>query len=373
MKPLSPVDAISPSFSRLRSLLLPPGLTPGSSAPFRFWFFVKITIVAALTLTSLYSTSVIAFAEALLMALAFAGFSAFRHAPLASPHNLSEFLLFVGIVVGAIALAVWVFFGWLWCRLRFTLFDLALFRHGRVGLAWSRYGAPAWRYLGLTILATFAFVLLLALTAGPFVLHFILTISHLSPQQIDADPGFLIAHILPLYGLLFVSVCAVAIVDAVMQDFLLPPMAIENASVEDSVRRFLHLLRNRPGYVALYLILRFVLQMAFAMAVGIAIMFVLGVLALIGIGLGFGLHHAIAHSGPAGYAIFIVYCVVAGCLFFALYTVSVLCLNGVVAVFRQCYALYCYGSHYPQLGDYLDPQPPIPRPFEPTPGPSPAG
>jgi hypothetical protein len=378
MKPLSPVDAISPSFSRMRTLLLPPGFAPGVNAPFRFWFFVKITIVGAFTSTSMYSTSVIFLTEAIFIALAFAGMgSAFRHAPFDAPHNLTTVLLLVVILAGAIALAVWIILGWLWCRLRFTLFDLALFRHGRVGLAWSRYGAPAWRYLGLTILATFVFVLVLALTAGPFVLHFFLTFSRLSPQQINADPGFLISHILPLYGFFFLAVCVVAIVDAVMQDFLLPPMAIENAPVEDSIRRFLHLLRNRPGSLALYLLLRFVLQIAFAMAVGMACMFVLVIFGLVGFGLGFAIYHGTAHSGAAGYAIFIAYCVVAGGIFVALYLFVNLCLNGAIAIFRECYTLYFYGSYYPQLGDYIELhapalQPNSAPPLEPSPGSSPA-
>lgn len=369
MKPLSPVDAISPSFTRLRTLLLPPGFTPGVNAPFRFWFFIKITLIGALTQTSIYSATVGLCIDAMFMAFTFSTFgAAFRHSLSDAPHGLATALAIGAVFASVLALGVWVFLGWLWCRLRFTLFDLVLFRHGRVGLAWSRYGAPAWRFFGLTILATLAFVLLLAVTAGPFLVHFFLLFRHLTPQQINADPTILFANILPLYGIAFLVFFLVAIIDIVMQDFILPPMALENAAVEDSARRFLHLLRHRPGSVTLYFILRLVLQMAFTMAGAMAVFIVLGILGVVGVGLGFAIYHAIAHSGLAGHAFFILYCVVAGFLAAAFYFLSLLCLNGAIAVFRQSYALYFYGSHYPLLGDYLDP--PLPTPV-PAPQPAP--
>lgn len=369
MRPLSPVDAISPSFTRLRTLLLPPGFTPGANAPFRFWFFIKITLIGALTQTSVYSATVGVCMEAMFVAFSLSTFSpAFRHSLSDAPHGLATALAIGAVFAGAVALAVWVFLGWLWCRLRFTLFDLVLFRHGRAGLAWSRYGAAAWRFFGLTILATLAFVLLLAVTAGPFLVHFFLLISHLTPQQINADPTILFANILPMYGIVLLIFVLVAIVDAVMQDFILPPMALESAPVEDSARRFLHLLRNRPGSVTLYFVLRLVLQMAFSMAGAMAIFIVLGILGAVGVGLGFGVYYATAHSGLAGHAFFILYCVVAGFFVAAFYVLSLLCLNGTIAVFRQCYAVYFYGSHYPLLGDWIDP--PLPTPV-PAPQPAP--
>ncbi|MGA8163296.1 MAG: hypothetical protein WCB76_20985, partial [Acidobacteriaceae bacterium] len=54
MKPLSPVDAISPAFSRARTILTPPSPSPGQPSPFRFWFFLKIAVIAALTQPNVY-------------------------------------------------------------------------------------------------------------------------------------------------------------------------------------------------------------------------------------------------------------------------------------------------------------------------------
>ena len=372
MKPLSPVEAVSPAFNRTRTVLLPPGYAPGQNAPFRFWFYFKVVLVAAFTQSSFYGASIGFFIQGIFMAMSFAGAgSAFRRIPIAAPHGLTAVLLVVAVVLGAMGIALWILLGWLWCRLRFTLFDLVVFRHGRVGVAWSRYGAPAWRFLGVAILVTLIFLLLLAVTAGPLLFHFFLTVRDLSPQQVNANPAIILSHILPMYGIMLLFFFLVFLVDAILQDFLLPPMAIENAPVESSARRFLHLLRTEPGSFILYLILRLALQMGLGAAAGMVLFFILGIAGFVGVGIGFVLYHSLFHAGPAGAAIFVLYCVVAGLLVLAVYFLAITCIQGTIAVFRQCYAVCYYGSQYPQLGQFLEPPveglTPAPSPTPPLP------
>ena len=176
------------------------------------------------------------------------------------------------------------------------------------------------------------------MTAGPLVLHLVLTLRRLTPQQINADPFLIIGHILPLYGFLFGGILLVAFVDAILQDFLLPPMAIEDAPVEDSVGRFFHLLRARTGVTLIYLLLRFGLQFGLSAAGGIVVFIVLGILVSGGVGFGFVLHHVFAHAGPAGFAIFVLYCVVAGLIVAVIYFLALIFLHGTIAVFRQSFA-----------------------------------
>lgn len=367
MRPLSPVEAVSPAFHRTRTVLLPPGAAPGQNAPFRFWFYFKVVLVAAFTQTSFYGASIGFFIQGIFMAMGFAGAGgAFHRLPIGQPHALTSVLLAVAVVLGAIGIALWILLGWLWCRLRFTLFDLVVFRHGRVGVAWSRYSAPAWRFLGVAILATLVFVLLLAVTAGPLLFHLFLAVRGLTPQQINSDPTLLLSHILPMYGIMLLFFFLVFLVDAILQDFLLPPMALENAAVESSTRRFLHLLRTNPGSFVLYLILRLALQMGLSFAAGIALFLVLGIVGFVGVGLGFVLYHSFFHAGAAGATVFILYCVIGGLAALAIYFFAIVCIQGTISVFRQCYAVCYYGSHYQQLGDFLDP------PLNLAPAPSPA-
>ncbi|MGA7351559.1 MAG: hypothetical protein WA891_02995 [Acidobacteriaceae bacterium] len=360
MQPLSPVDAISPAFSRARTILLPPGPAPGLNAPFRFWFFLRIAVTAALTESNIYGM-VFGFAfEAVAIVAALAAGAAgvnghLTHSPFSVAGGLSAPAIAVILLVLLFAFALALVFAWLWCRLRFTLFDLVVCRHGLVSRAWSPYASQAWRFLGLNILIGLALLLCLAVTAGPLVLHLVLALRHLTPQQINADPLLLMSHIFPLYGILFLFVFAAHLVNAVTQDFILPPMALEDAPLGTSFARFFHLLRTRFWYVALYMLLRFVLELGLVLVGSMALFIVLAVLGAGGAGIGFILYRAFWHAGPGGVALFVIYCVLAGLIVIAAYLLMILVLYGIIAVVRQSYAAYFYGSYYPQLGDRLEP------------------
>jgi protein TonB len=71
-------------------------------------------------------------------------------------------------------------------------------------------------------------------------------------------------------------------------------------------------------------------------------------------------------------AVFVLYCVVAGLVVIALYLLAVIAINGVLAIFKECFAAYFYGAHYPELGDRLEPPPPA-APAMPEPPPPPVG
>jgi hypothetical protein len=356
MKPLSPVDAIAPAFSRIRTVLTPPSAVPGQPAPFRFWFFFKIALVAALTQSSFYGVTVSLLANGLSIALTATG-AVPRHHPsffLAGP-GFAAGLTVALVLAGLLGVVLWLLIGWFWCRLRFAFFDLVVYRQGRVGLAWSRYGAQAWRFLGLMLLIALALLLLLAITAGPLILHFILTLRRLTPQAINANPAVIFEHILPMYGIIFLFVFVAAIVDAVAEDFLLPPMAIQDAPLDQSFARFFHLLRERFWSVILYLVLRFAIAIGITYIGILAIFLVFAILGGAGAAIGFLLFHAFWHAGPLGITVFILYCLTAGLILAALYLFAMITLHGVMAAFKQSYAAYYFGSHYPELGDRLDP------------------
>ncbi len=369
MNPLSPVDALSPAFSRARTILTRPGLVPGQPTPFSFWFFLKIAVAAGLTQGNVYTFIVILGFETVAIAIALtagalgrAGTSLNSAGGLSAPAVAAIALAFLFVLI------IGVLFAWLWCRLRFALFDLVVYRHGLVGRAWAPYASQSWRFLGLMIVIGLGFALILSLTAGPFLLHFIIAVRHLTPQQLNSDPTFFFAHIIPLYGIIFVFVILAGLVNAIAQDFLLPPMAIEDSPLGASFSRFFQLLRARFWYVALYLLLRIVLALGIAWVGMMAVFIVLLIFGAGGFGLGFLLYHAFWHAGPGGPALFILYCVLAGLFLFALYFLGVLLVYGVVAVIMQSYAVCFYGSYYPPLGDRLEPAS-IPGPSQAPPNP----
>jgi hypothetical protein len=368
MNPLSPVDALAPAFSRARTVFTPPGPEPGQATPFRFWFFIKIVIAAALTQGNIYFFFIALALEAVGIVLALV-FTVLRQ-------NHQQHAVAGGLGAPAVAaialgllfiLAIGILVAWLWCRLRFTLFDLVVYRHGLVGRAWAPYAAPAWRFLGLMILVVLGFALVVSLTAGPFLVHMIMALGHMKPQEINSDPTFFFVHIFPLYGIFFAVVIVACLVNAIAQDFVLPPMALENAPLGLCLSRFFHLLRNRFWHVALYLLLRIVLGLGMAWVGGMAIFIVLAIFGSAGFGLGFLLYHTLWHAVPAGPVLFVTYCIFAGLLLFAVYFLGLLLIYGVVAVVMESYAVCFYASYYPPLGDRLAPTA-IP-PVDPSPTP----
>lgn len=367
MNPLSPVDAISPAFSRARTILTPPGPVPDAPTSFRFWYFLKIAVAAALTQANVYGFFIAIAVEGTAITAAIAmGALRQAHAPLSAGGLSAPAIAAIGLALIFILL-VGVLFVWLWCRLRFALFDLVVYRHGLVGRAWEPYAAQSWRFLGLMILVGLGFAFVLSLTAGPFLLHFVLTLRHLTPQQLNSDPTFFFVHVLPLYGIFFVFVILAGLVNAIAQDFLLPPMALEDAPLSYCFSRFFQLLRARFWYVALYLLLRIVLALGIAWVGMMAVFLVVAIFGTGGFGLGFFLYHALWHAGPGGPVLFVIYCILAGLFLFALYFLGVLMIYGIVAVIMQSYAIYFYGSYYPPLGDRLEP--PIIPLVEPGPAP----
>ena len=372
MKPLSPVDAISPAFSRTRTLLLPPEAVPGMPATFRFGFFLKMAVIAALTQPSFYGIAFSFFADGVGLSLAMLGIGLHHPRPtyLLGGGGASTVAIAVLAILGVIAAAFWVLAGWFWCRLRFTLFDLVVYRHGRVGQAWAPYRSQAWRFFGLMFLVALALLLLLAVTAGPLFLHLFIALRHLTPQEINSDPTLVMSHIFPMYGVIFLFAIVASVAEAVTEDFILPPLAIEDASLGSAFSRFFAFLRERLGHCALYLLLRFVLEVGLTWVGLMAVFIVLGVALVAGGGIGFLLYHFLWHAGAGGATVFTLYCVVAGLLVLALYVLLLCALYGAIALVKQSFAVYFYGSWYRPLGDRLEP-PAAPAAWPSTPAPLP--
>lgn len=350
MKPLSPVDAIAPSFSRMRTIVAPPAI------PFRFAFFLKIAAVAALTNAGFYGAGVGFGMQGMGLGLRASGAAiTHRHSYFVASSGTAAVLVTAVVLAGAIALALSILFGWLCCRLRFTLFDLVVYRGGKVALAWSKYSRQSWRYFGLMFLMTLALLLLLVSMAGPLFLHLFTVIRHMNPQQINTNPLVIFELILPLYGVMALFGLVATTLDAVTQDFLLPPIAIEDAPLESAFGRFFDLLRARFWSVVAYLLLRFVIAIGLTWAGLMAVFLVLFVLGLGGAGIGFVLYRSLWHLGGASAILFVLYCVFAGLILLALYLLAMICVYGIVALFKQCYAAYYYGSFYQQLGNRLEP------------------
>ncbi|AXC14165.1 hypothetical protein ACPOL_4903 [Acidisarcina polymorpha] len=353
MTSLSPLDALGPAFRRTREVL---------AQPFRLGFFLKIALVAALTQPSFYSMSLSYPTQGAQFAVLphLGGRSSFGESSFADHFLTAPRLAVFGaaaLVVGVLfALAVWIVLAYLYCRLRFTLFDLVVFKRGRVRQAWSEYGHPAWRYFGLVILVSLAFMVVAALILGPVVLNLVRVMRPLIAAGTNANPFPVLGAMLPLIAAIFGVVALWAVIDALMQDFLLPPMAIEDAPLESAFARFFTLLKNSFGSVVLYVLLRF--------AVGIGLNWILLLIVFVGLliaglaifGVGFLLYHALWAS-VLGQVVCVALAIVVGFAVIVVYLAAMVSVFGISAVFKQSYAVYFFGGRYSALGIRLEPPP----------------
>jgi len=268
------------------------------------------------------------------------------------------FFLFALLIIIPVGLVV----GYLIARLRFSYFDCVLRGRDRIGEAWSRYHRKALRYLGLSILISLCFWVVLALLAYHGYIEYHPLLDRLGTAN---PPGFmdfwpLIVTALPILGLIGI---AAVLIQIAMSNFVLPHMALEDASISDSIADVWDDFRVEPWQFFLFLILRFLVALVGSIAGVIAIVFPFVILALIGAVIVLLLKLAstglaILLGVPAGILLL-------GILFFALIGVS-----GTIGTFRRNYALLFYAGRYPALAAVLwPPQPlaPQPSPYEPPP------
>jgi hypothetical protein len=357
MKTLSPADALGPAFRRAREVM---------AAPFRLGFFLKIALVAALTQPSFYTVIVTYPLQGVQVATG----AAMQHpqrmnfgptdptpthtfAALTGPGAVAGFAIFA--IMLFIGVLIWVSTTYILCRLRFTLFDLVVYRHGKVREAWGKYGRQTWRYFGVLLLASFVFLLLTATTAGPFFVHMLGTMKRLGLQGPNPNPWPIFAQIFPLIGIVFLLGLAWIIVDAILQDFVLPPMAMEDAPIEGAFGRFFALLKADPASVLVYLLLRFVVALGISWVLMMVVLIGLLILGMGGMAVGFGLYHAMWHGGVGLQVVFVAVVAAMALVLLVLYLLAMVAVYGTAAVFKQSYAAYFFGSRYPELGNRLEP------------------
>jgi hypothetical protein len=345
----SAVDAIAPAFRRTRSIL---------AAPFRLGFFIKICLIAALTESGFFS-AVFSYPVQGANAMAHAGThalpgtapSSFLADGLGAVGALGVAVLLAFLVLAVVGLAVWCLVIYLFCRLRFTVLDLAIYREGSIRRAWRKYARQAWRYFGLTILVVLVFLLIMAAVIGPFIPAFVRVARSMDPTH--PDPFAMLGLMLPLVGAILLLSLIGLVVDAIIRDFLLPQMAVEDASIEAALHRFFGLLRHDFGQMVLYLFMRILLTFALSASLGIILVIPVAMLALVAVALGVPLYHSLWMGGAPIF--FVLYAAAAGSVVLLLYFLAITVVFGVTSIFKLCYAVLFFGSRYAELGSLLNP------------------
>ncbi len=345
--PVSAADAIGLAFTHTRTVLAP--------MPFRLGRFFKLALLAAVTQASFLSVSISYPVQGAQVGL----LSHARHSAdqfsagdgigaIAGGVGLVLLLLLAGLV-----LLLTLAYLYLLSRARATLFDLVVFRGGRIREAWRRRGRAAWRYFGLSLLAMLIFITLLAATLGPFFIRFFKVIMD-QPGGLAASPAAG-SMMLTMVGLVWLMVPLWIAIDALLQDFILPGLALDQqAPVAAAFARLGAVIRRAPGQVLLFLVLRTIVPLGIGIALGLVTLVGVGLIALVGYGIGRVLYQALWSGGLGAHTVFFAYVAGAVLLVAMLYWIAITAVYGVTGVFRASYAAIFYAGHYPELAQALE-------------------
>ena len=263
------------------------------------------------------------------------------------------------LLIGVFSLVIALVFFYLSSRLQFTIFEIVLRSDTHVAPIWDRYGRATWYWMALK----FLFFLLALLCLAPFLIPVVITFIHAVHASGNGNnlPVAFIGAIVAFIGSIFLIALVIGIGYTLLRDFGLPSMALEGTPLGVTVKRVFGLVRAEPGQVLLYLVMRFVLAVAGAIAGEVAL--ALGTLiALIPFGgAGVGLWLGFRHAGIGGHIVMIAGWVVLGLALLLLLILAAIMVLGSLYTFLQAYALYFLGGRYPLLGNYLEPAPPAPE------------
>jgi hypothetical protein len=236
-----------------------------------------------------------------------------------------------------------------------VLFDIVLSKSKMVAPLWRKYGLCTWRWIGLKLGLS---LLVILVSAVPLVSSFRYLITHAPPLPGQPpSPEFMSSFFL-IYGVFVLMIGGLMLCSSLLNDFMLPSIALENASLTEAARRFFALVKAEPGEMAVYTIFKIVIAIAGGIAMEFLIIVVelivaipLGLIAL----LGWFLLHSL---GPAGQVLLFAGGVVLFLIFFAFIFYVTIGFAGCVIIFFQAYSMYFLGGRYPLLGDLLEPPAP---------------
>jgi hypothetical protein len=340
MQILSAAEAISPALNRTKRLLF---------QPFRWGTFLKLCAVAVLT-------------------EGFSGNYRFNNSSSAPPASASStmFTLNPNWVVGFAAIAVSaVILGfvllYLVVRLRFALFNCLIHQTRWIRPGWNMYREQAQRFYLLSIGVGIVFLAAAVAALLPFANGFFRLFKE-GRLVVHTDWAALIPLVLQLAPVLLALMLAALAIDVILRDFMLPHIALENATVGDAWSAVVERIATEKGSFVLYAFLRIVLPMVAYIGLFIVLVIPMFLVFLVPGALIAAIHAVTVNASAGVAAVGIFFEVVLGVALVALGVLLAIACGGPLCVAIRNYALVFYGGRYKALGDILYP----PAPVQPT-------
>jgi hypothetical protein len=339
MQALSAADAVTPAVHRTRNYLF---------RPFELGTYLKLCVVAVLTegLGGNFNSSM-------------PGGGGHRTHSQPNPHpahvSLSPELIALIVVGVVIAIVAGVAIFYLITRLRFAFFHCLISQTKEIRPGWWLYRLQANRFFFLSFVIGIIFVLMIAVVALPFVIGIVQIFRSSGGHP---DTLRLITYFLPLIPIVLLAILIGVTIQIVLHDFMLPHMALENASAGEAWAAARARIVAEKGNFFVYALLRIVLPLvgmvALFMVLLIPGLILLGCTAIVII----ALHSAFAHSPGGAAAVGVVLQFIVGIVAFCILLLAGICCGGPLSVWVRTYALMFYGGRYQALGEILVPTPP---------------
>jgi len=355
--PISAVDTIALAFQHTKRQLF---------QPFRFGQWTRLAIVGLLA-GELGSGGTFHLPS---------NFSSAQHGsqgPLSFPRIDPALLGLLIATIVATGLIFMVVMTYISSVMRFVLFDGVLRKECHIREGWNSRQGPGLNYFFWTLALGFGTLgAILVLLGIPLALAFAAGwVTH--PRD----------HLMPLIlggivvlGLLLILVVAVAIVFVLTKDFVVPQMALEGIGPIEGWKRLWPMLQAEKGEYGVYILMKIVLAMGAAIAVGIASVIVGVLFAVPVIGVAIGAVIAAKTAGLTWNALTITAAVVAGCILFLIFMCLIAMVSVPVVVFFPAYSIYFFAARYRPLSLALYPSSasaatnPLPPDIPPSPAPA---
>jgi hypothetical protein len=341
----SAIQIISPAIERTKQFLF---------KPFRLGRFLKLTLVASLV-------------EASGGGLNFnSGFPpGGKGGPFNTPFHFPSIhwpgdqwpkLMLISVVIGvmlAVVIPIGILIGYLLIRLRFSYFDCCLYMQDKIGPGWARYHRQAMRYLGLSLLIALGFWVVL-IPIGIAIYRNFRPVFNAMFSGGELTLMDLLPLILTVLGLVFLLSLVGYLIETTMTSFVLPRMALEDASISDALSDVWGDVQAEIGAFALFVLFRALLSILAGILAAIALIVPLIVVALVAVLIGL-LLKAISTT------LLFVLGIPALILVIILFIAAIIGVSGTIGTFKRNYAIMFYAGRYPELAMILwPPQPPPP-------------
>jgi hypothetical protein len=335
MKAYSASEAVWPALQRTYSYLF---------RPFKVETFLKLATVATLAEGFVVSFRFLV-PDTLPFDLDAAALKSFLLAPAFLPVT----------ILGAMAVLLLCIYCFLQVtRLRFGFLHCLIHQTREIRSASILYSGEAERFFSACMLVWLAFLVAVAFLIVLFIVAAYTVLDTRTPEG-KLDPGHFLTLFFPCFGITLALILAACAAQIVLNDLILPHMAIEGASFSKAwtdVRA--HIAANKETFLSY-----FILRLAMPLVAGVAFGFVAWVLGLVVFGI-LGMSAAGFNAMLDGTSDARAYVLIGVRSLFLLLGLGVgfviaASFGGPIGVFMRSYALYFYGGHYKALGSLLEP------------------